>query len=194
MSSACSIGVAGSSAPATTSTGAVIAEIRSRTSDDGVCDGLHPIGADGSRSLRPRLGRAEVRRCAGEDEPLDALRHLERECHPHHPSERDAAEGDPADVELVEELDESVCQRLDRAWPLGKVGRAVAGVVVGEDVEVLRQLGELPIPQFLRGAERVGQDENVPAGSPLEAVLEAHPRVLSYSPSARSTSASAAPR
>ena len=32
MSSACSIGVAGSSAPATTSTGAVIAEIRSRTS------------------------------------------------------------------------------------------------------------------------------------------------------------------
>ena len=70
----------------------------------------------------------------------------------------------------------------------------MAGVVVGEDVEALRQLGELPIPQFLRGAERVGQDENVLAGPPLEAVLEAHPRVLSYSPSARSTSASAAPR
>ena len=101
---------------------------------------------------------------------------------------------DPVDVELVEELDESVCQRLDRARPLGKVGRAVAGVVVGEDAEVLRELGELPIPQLLRGAERVGQHEDVPAGSPLEAVLEAHPRVLSYSPSARSTSASAEPR
>ena len=88
-----------------------------------------------------------------------------------------------------------MCQRLDRARPLGEVGRAVAGVVVGEDVEALRQLGELPIPQLLRGAERVGQDEDVPAASlSLEAVLEAHARVLSYSPSARSTSASAAPR
>ena len=88
----------------------------------------------------------------------------------------------------------SVRQRLDRARPLGEVGRAVAGVVVGEDAEALRQLGELPIPQLLRGAERVGQDEDVPAGSPWRRWS----RLISVSsrtrPSARSTSASAAPR
>ena len=143
-----------------------------------VRDRLHPFGADDPRALRPPLGRSEVRRRAGEDEPLDALGRLQRERHPDHPAERDSAERDALEPELVEEREQAVRERLDRARPLRERGRAVAGMVVGEDAEALGERGKLPLPQLLRRAERVRQHEDRRAFGAVEAVVEAHLRDL----------------
>ena len=69
-------------------------------------------------------------------------------------------------LELVEEPEQPVRERLDRARPLGELGRAVAGVVVGEDAEALGEVGKLPLPQLLRRAERVRQHEDGASSGP----------------------------
>ena len=126
----------------------------------------------------PRLGRPEVCGGAGEDEPVDALGRLERERHRDHPADRDAAGGDAVEAELVEEPEEAARQRFDGARLLGELGRPVPGVVVREDAEALRQLRELPVPQLLRGAERVGQHEDRPVPGPGGDGRASRPRLL----------------
>ena len=75
-------------------------------------------------------------------------------------------------LELVEEREQTVRERLHRARQLGERRRAVAGMVVREDAEVLGERGELPLPQLLGRAERVGQHEDRRAVGAVEAVIE----------------------
>ena len=49
---------------------------------------------------------------------VDAVGRIERECHCDHPAERDATHGDAFETEVVQELEEAECERLDRARPL----------------------------------------------------------------------------
>ena len=56
-------------------------------------------------------------RRASEDEPLDAIRRLDRERHPDHASERDAADRDAVEPQLVEEALQAVRERFDSATP-----------------------------------------------------------------------------
>ncbi len=115
--------------------------------EDDVGDRADTVGPYRLRTLLPDLGRREPCGRAAEGEPVQALRCVERKAHAHGAAEREAAERDPFELELVEERKHSVGERLDASFfRQGSV--SVAGVVVAEHAETIAQRRQLGLPHL----------------------------------------------
>lgn len=120
----------------------------------------------------PGLRRSEAHRRAAEDKAVDTLRQVARERHADGAAERETAEVDAVEAELVEERRELVGEALD-ARTLGRCRTAVSRVVVTKDAEVMGESGHLRIPHRERRAERAGQHDH-------GVVLAVHPVVEAH--------------
>ncbi len=101
---------------------------------------------------------------------------LQRKGHPDHPAERDTAEGDAVDAEVVEQPDQPMCELVDRGRLHWQLGQAVAWMVVREHSKVTSEGGKLPLPELLRRSQRVRQHEDRSVLRAVQAVDESHVR------------------
>ena len=137
-------------------------------------DDRHAALAHRCRPLHPLLGRGERGPRAAEREPVESLGGLQGEPHPDGAPDRETAERDPLEAELVEQREHVAAEVVDRVRA-GRNGReAVAAPVVAHDAESLREGGHLRVPHRERGAERVAEHERRGVGRPFDDPVERH--------------------
>jgi hypothetical protein len=88
-------------------------------------------------------------------------------------SHGDAAEMRAFDRQRVHQRDHIVGQRRERVFPRGRVGAAVATLVITQDAEFVLQRRRLIVPHRQIGDQRIGEDDPRRAFRPVDLIVEA---------------------
>ena len=168
-------------------------------SEHGVRDRSQPLGAHDGGAVDPPFARRERGSRAAQDEAVDAPGCVHAEPHALDPSEREAAERDAVEAEVVEEVDQVPAEVVEGLAACRRGRAPVAAPVAPDEPEVLRERGNLRLPHRVRGPERARQQERRAVGWAVEHVVQPHassapPRSASWRASAWSTRAPAEPR
>ena len=103
---------------------------------------------------------------------MASVRRVERNAHAYGTAEGQAAERDPSETQVVEQLEQLRSKSLNGAV-IGEKRAPVPGMVVAQDAEPLGQSRCLQVPQRERRAERARKDDDA-VSLPFDLVMERH--------------------
>jgi hypothetical protein len=127
--------------------GAAVAERRREPPlDDAAGNGGHTASADGFHARVPNLGRAQVRRGIGKNQPVHARRLMSAKPHPHHATERKAAEMNARHLQPIQQTHNVAGEQPDAVGAWSYERTAMPAAVVAEDLEGTGEHLDLLVP------------------------------------------------
>src|ERR1700674_4456738 len=125
--------------------------------EHGVHHLLHAVLEHGLDAAVPQLSIADLGAGVGKHELAEAVAGVAAEPHAGAAAHGEADEVGLLDAEVVEDREHVAAETVERVGVLGRVGFAVAALVVADDAEMLGKGLRLVVPHVQVGAERVGE-------------------------------------
>lgn len=112
-----------------------------------------------SDQVVPLGSRSQIGRCVGQDEAVYAPGCMHPQPLADEPSERQSAEMGPADLEMVQQLEDVTSKAIHRVCAWRNIGPSVSPHVVAYNMEVSGKFLDLGIPHVVGRRDRVREDK-----------------------------------
>jgi hypothetical protein len=115
--------------------------------------------AHGLNTAIPHGGIADLGCGVAEDQGRKALGIEQRETLPNHPTDRNARQRQPLDIEVIQQTGKVVDMLIQRIVACGSIAQAMPALVIGDDAIAIGEQRDNCVPNERISAQRIHEDE-----------------------------------